>query len=60
MVFVFNSIILSGNPGLTGEKGHRGMPGDPGLRGKDGEPGLPGQQGELPDHQQKLKDIQSM
>lgn len=43
---VFNPILLSGNPGVTGQKGFRGLPGDPGLPGKDGEPGLPGQPGD--------------
>lgn len=50
MVYGFNSIPLSGDPGITGQKGFRGMPGDPGLPGKDGEPGLPGQPGDIPDH----------
>ncbi len=43
---IFNFLLLSGNPGSTGQKGFRGAPGDPGMPGKDGEPGLPGQSGD--------------
>lgn len=40
------TLVLSGNPGITGQRGFQGVSGDPGMPGKDGESGLPGQAGD--------------